>query len=589
MPLSLSSPVSCSSPVVDVVMARKRKIFTSRQKWKWALVNFTGAIILLLEASAPSFHWFAQLESPWRFWISSVELSICALLAVNTMVDLYTYLFPLGMSSENTSEISLSPLKMKLLGVSNQDSGFKATPPAKPKESSRQHPFGFASPLNGSFISPQNSTMFSGQFSSMDSSSWIYQGTSPRDTKLENNRDFKPNLSMNGTFTDEASLKHFLSDYEEKEKILEISNGFNASKNETGTMWNANSPVGGHPNKSVINQSEQNAILRNVSYQLSTPMPFSPDATKNGGSPSGPIGPISGPDTKCVSLCRKVGIDPLDLVFWMQNIRIWLNQTILTRVVRQIDTINESLVKSGLGDCLIGSVGVEKLKKCATLPQIKDHIELNNLLPFLSISTNQEYLVYRIKELAKGGALSNFSWNSGGRFNGKDWTDKLPCDAEIVMGCFAAYMDTRMPANFRNTSASPTENSISYQLEDKPFTGVFFVVLPESGKSDKTHQRQSERELSLAHRAHDQQSNMTSSPRSVVVLQSAERPSHYILLIDGKERLELSRGRNNLFHTLLFFLHHIKTKENGMLGRINLGVSGINILWVIDSAAVANK
>ena len=86
---------------------------------------------------------------------------------------------------------------------------------------------------------------------------------------------------------------------------------------------------------------------------------------------------------------------------------------------------------------------------------------------------------------------------------------ELPCDAEIVMGCFAAYMDTRMPANFRNTSTSPTENSISYQLEDKPFTGVFFVVLPESGKSDKTHQRQSERELSLAHRAHDQQSNMT--------------------------------------------------------------------------------
>lgn len=363
------------------------------------------------------------------------------------------------------------------------------------------------------------------------------------------------------------------------------------SENDSMTMWNANSPVGGHSSKSIINQSEQNAILRNVSYQLSTPMPFSPDATKNGGSPSGPIGPISGPDTKCVSLCRKVGIDPLDLVFWMQNIRIWLNQTILARVVRQIDTINESLVKSGLTDCLIGSVGLEKLKKCATLPQIKDHIELNNLLPFLSISTNQEYLVHRIKELAKGGALSNFLWNSGGRFNGKDWTDKLPCDAEIVMGCFAAYMDTRMPANFRNTSASPSENSISYQLEDKPFTGVFFVMLPESGKSEKTHcQSEREKELSLAHRAHDQQSSMTSSPRSVIVLQSAERPSHYILLIDGKERLELSRGRNNLFHTLLFFLHHIKTKENGMLGRINLGVSGINILWVIDdSAAVTNK
>ena len=42
------------------------------------------------------------------------------------------------------------------------------------------------------------------------------------------------------------------------------------------------------------------------------------------------------------------------------------------------------------------------------------------------------------------------------------------------------------------------------------------------------------------------------------------------------------QGRNNLFHTLILFLHHIKTKESGVLGRINFGVSGINILWVID-------
>jgi hypothetical protein len=41
-------------------------------------------------------------------------------------------------------------------------------------------------------------------------------------------------------------------------------------------------------------------------------------------------------------------------------------------------------------------------------------------------------------------------------------------------------------------------------------------------------------------------------------------------------------GRNNLFHTLILFLHYIKNKEGGVLGRINFGVSGINILWVID-------
>uniref|UniRef100_A0A8C5NY78 Transmembrane protein 209 n=1 Tax=Jaculus jaculus TaxID=51337 RepID=A0A8C5NY78_JACJA len=41
-----------------------------------------------------------------------------------------------------------------------------------------------------------------------------------------------------------------------------------------------------------------------------------------------------------------------------------------------------------------------------------------------------------------------------------------------------------------------------------------------------------------------------------------------------------SAGRNNMFHTLLMFLYVIKTKESGMLGRVNLGLSGVNILWI---------
>ncbi|WAR14849.1 TM209-like protein [Mya arenaria] len=34
-------------------------------------------------------------------------------------------------------------------------------------------------------------------------------------------------------------------------------------------------------------------------------------------------------------------------------------------------------------------------------------------------------------------------------------------------------------------------------------------------------------------------------------------------------------GRNNMFHAILFFLYHIQHKENGMLGRVNLGMSGV--------------
>ena len=51
-------------------------------------------------------------------------------------------------------------------------------------------------------------------------------------------------------------------------------------------------------------------------------------------------------------------------------------------------------------------------------------------------------------------------------------------------------------------------------------------------------------------------------------------PSHFQVGDGGSgggRKLELSPGRNNLFHTLLLFLHHIKSKEGGMLDTVNLG------------------
>ena len=75
-------------------------------------------------------------------------------------------------------------------------------------------------------------------------------------------------------------------------------------------------------------------------------------------------------------------------------------------------------------------------------------------------------------------------------------------------------------------------------------------------------------------------------------MQTQQKPPHYYLQarteVSGSsascnvEKLDVTAGRNNLFHTILLFLHHLKTTENGMLGRINLGPSGINVLWVIE-------
>ncbi|XP_026547863.1 transmembrane protein 209-like [Notechis scutatus] len=63
------------------------------------------------------------------------------------------------------------------------------------------------------------------------------------------------------------------------------------------------------------------------------------------------------------------------------------------------------------------------------------------------------------------------------------------------------------------------------------------------------------------------------------VYQSSVNPPHYELVYQ-QQVYNLPKGRNNLFHTLLMFLYIIKTKESGMLGRVNLGLSGVNVLWI---------
>ena len=44
----------------------------------------------------------------------------------------------------------------------------------------------------------------------------------------------------------------------------------------------------------------------------------------------------------------------------------------------------------------------------------------------------------------------------------------------------------------------------------------------------------------------------------------------------------MPKGRNNMLHAMLLLLHHVSSKDKGMLGKVNLGLSGINILWVVQ-------
>ena len=143
-----------------------------------------------------------------------------------------------------------------------------------------------------------------------------------------------------------------------------------------------------------------------------------------------------------------------------------------------------------------------------------------------------------------------------------------------------------------------TSNGMSHFIDDKPFSGVYFVRLPEAGATPAAESSNAKTDLYASpanprHRHSTQGKIQTALQQQlentadtalscIIILQTSQRPTHFLLQLDGKEKLEISPGRNNLFHTILFFLHFIKTKESGMLGRINLGQSGINILWVIE-------
>ena len=88
-------------------------------------------------------------------------------------------------------------------------------------------------------------------------------------------------------------------------------------------------------------------------------------------SPGGGEKESASDKTKASVLSQRLGIDPLDLVGWNENLRVWITQTVLRPLVKEIDSANAALPKQGVADCQIGQVAVERLRKVANLPQVR--------------------------------------------------------------------------------------------------------------------------------------------------------------------------------------------------------------------------
>ncbi|XP_029039621.1 transmembrane protein 209 [Osmia bicornis bicornis] len=532
---NFTSPMRCISPNARVLAAKpqveqtldiKQSQSKARNSITWFFVNTSLLGILIFDIL---YGGAAYKPFCWAEWC------LASIFALNALYHITQYAW----AGFTVRPISLSPKQRRLLGVSEDDPLFKdqLSSPQKTSES----PF----PSNLSCIS-LNRRMASlgspGLSESKDfsSSSQFFKYGSPTSQKSASspNGSFNKslNVSTNGSLTgedliqSERELQNYLEETHQRKHVL--ATDIDQPSNLLSSFWS-------HP--AIRSPGEVSPLLRRCAYQLAPIVDKSKSTspgTEEGNSPRGIFG---APD-----VWRKYRIDPNKANEWTANLRMWISKTVVERVANEIDNVCAALVRHGLSDSQPGTVGLDRLRKLAQAPFLVSAIPtLPTLVPFLELSNNQEYLVKRIKTLAKGGSMSEFKWNGGGSYNGKEWDSSLPTDSAIIMHLVSTYMDTQLEA--------PLD-----QPDARPFTSRYMA------KAGMTLPR---------------------SKGPIIVCQSIN-PPHYSLAPSGdaspSDYEETQRGRNNLFHTLLLFLYIVKTRDNGMLGRVSLGTSGINVLWVID-------
>ncbi|OAD52245.1 hypothetical protein WN48_02530 [Eufriesea mexicana] len=507
------SPMRCISPNARVLTAKPQVEQTldirqaqsrARNSITWFFVNSSLLGILVFDIL---YGGAAYKPFCWTEWC------LASIFALNALYHITRYTW----ANLSLRPILLSPKQRRLLGVSEDDPLFRNELPASQKACEPMVPLNLSCiSFNRRMSLGSTGLSESKDFSSSNPFFKYGSPTSQKSTSSPNGSFNKSlNVSTNGNLTgedliqNEKELKNYLEKACQKKHVL--STDIDQPSNLLSSFWS-------HP--AIRSPGEVSSLLRRCAYQLAPIIDKSKSVspgTEEGNSPRGMFG---APD-----VWRKYRIDPIK----------WISKTVVERVAAEIDNVCLALVRHGLSDSQLGCVGLHRLRKLAQAPFLVSAIPtLPTLVPFLELSNNQEYLVKRIKTLAKGGSMSEFKWNGGGPHNNKEWDS------------ISTYMDTQLEA--------PLD-----QPDARPFTSRYMA-----------------------------RSGMT-LPRSkgpVIVCQSIN-PPHYSLAHSGdsspNDYEEIQHGRNNLFHTLLLFLYIVKTRNHGMLGRVNLGTSGINVLWVIDS------
>ncbi|KAM9311090.1 transmembrane protein 209 [Gastrophryne carolinensis] len=550
---------------IDTTMKMRREASARKFVLANGFLNLSLAGIIYTEMSGKTIGTYFNIPD-WPLWY--LELAFALLFSVNALFEFWRY-FKYTMTS---SCVPLSPNQQKLLGVPK--SFALSTPPKDLGKNSVPATTTYAgiqgqsvlsySPSRSPSTSPKFSPSFIGGYglpiqTALSSSGSSFTSAVPYSpnssySKMQNYsptsgspqclstlgpvetsslrsryrcspKSYNPLTDTEDYITDLKALDAFLRSEEEKQHRSQLGSPESSPPSNSPTFWNYSRSMGDYAH-----------TLRKYQYQLAC-RSQAPSAHKDEADLSSKQ--AAEEIWARVAMNRPL-LDHMDS--WTERFRNWVNETILVPLVSEMDSVNMQMRRLGCPELQIGESSINSLKQAALVkaPLIPT---LNSIVQYLDMTPNQEYLVERIKELSQGGCMSSFRWNGGGDFKGRKWDTDLPTDSAILMHVFCTYLDSRLPAHPKYPNG-------------KTFTSQHFVQTPD--KAD------------------------TSNENVFCIHQSSINPPHYELVYQ-KHIYNLPQGRNNLFHTLLMFLYIIKTKESGMLGRVNLGLSGVNILWIFGN------
>ncbi|XP_032895939.1 transmembrane protein 209 [Amblyraja radiata] len=551
--------------LIDRTIQMRKEVQTRKVILVWGLLNVGLAGMVYMEMTGKLLYKFYNINY-WLLWY--IEFGLVTLFCLNALSDFWRYF----RSAVVPANLVMTPQQQSLLGILNPV--IQTTPQKKPATTSTPNssPPGVTQGQSVLSYSPQRPLGSSPKFSpgcmtgfspTMQTPSMSGSGSYPSPVMYSPGSSFNtgsgfsplqnPYLCGNNVgssessslrtryrsapatystpltrdeyVTDMKSLESFLRSEEEKHGRSQMGSSDCSSSGNSPSFWNYSRGSG-----------EYAQTLRKFQYQLAS-RSQAPSAHKDDTD----LGSKLLAEEVWVRL--NVSRQQLDLDSWTANLRNWINETILNRLVKEIDCVNTQLRRLGCPELQVGETSITSLRQAALVraPQIPT---LNIVIQYLDMTSNQEYLVERIKELAHGGCMSSFRWNGGGDYKSRKWDTDLPTDSAIIMRMFCTYLDSRLPPHPKYP-------------DGKTFTSQHFIQTPD--KPDTTNEH------------------------LFCIYQSNINPPHCQLIYQGKV-YSLPKDRSNMFHTILMFLYMIKTKESGMLGRVNLGLSGVNVLWIFGDS-----